>query len=956
MRVLIIPMFCIISFFYANQVTGQQSNAQFVKVIQTKYLKKSLPLSQIKSNPLEESIVARTLKEGYHPKKDWPLHQKLNPDAKPNGEDPVLQKKYPPSNDNKDLELDFNGMGYSSVNPADPCIAVGPEHVVQMINGISGAYIRVYNKSGSVLQNNTYMDLMTGIGGHGDPIVLYDEIEDRWIMCELAHYGNQVILAVSATNNPLGEYHIYVIDTPAFPDYPKIAIWSDAYFMTTNEDGVSGIYALDKQRMLNGLSDPRTQRFTIPEFQNIGFQAATPVGIDGAVLPPANSPGLILRMADDGWDNSISQDRLELFECHVDFDDASNSYLSNPKYINTQPYDTELCGYTSFACVEQPNVDLNLDPLREVLMHKISYRNFGTHQSIVCTHVTDVDGNDRVGIRWYELRKSSTWGIHQQGTYAPNDGHSRWMAAIGINGDGAIGLAYNISSNSLYPSIRYTGRKACDVLGEMTYPETTIKDGESHSNSNRWGDYTTLAVDPTNNSFWYTAAYARGGSWKTHIAKFTMDNCGGISLASANRTATICSGEEVSFNFQLDYLNGYSGTTFFSAENVPSTININISNYTVNSPGLYTFSADVDESTPDGSYNITIKGTSGDYESIMTYTLDVEEGLFQLPQLSNPTDNAEDVSLNPTFDWTGMIEADSYVLEISKNPSINSTTMRKTNIQISEHTPAESLELNTTYYWRVHGIHECGHSPFSDIHSFTTLGQSNTVDDCVSDIADDLPLDITTVGSSVISSAINFPYTGMVEMVSIEDLDIKHTYVSDLTITLISPAGTEVILISKACSGTDNYYLNIDDYGSLDMPCPATTGDTYQPREPMNTFIGEQAQGNWTIYVRDDYNQDGGTFDGWKLNLCISSDGNLSNTGSPSSSDQESDCAQLISHASNVVPNGLHQASTQILSSGTILNNGDVNYRSGQDIDLYPGFEVLKGGIFEGKIADCLGN
>lgn len=935
---------------------GQQSNGQSVKVVPTKYLKKTLPLSQIKSNPAEESVVSRKLKEGYHPKKDWPLHEKVNPNALPKGEDPVWQRDYAPQDDTKNLELDFNGMGYSSVNPADPCIAVGPNHVVQMINGISGAYIRVYNKTGSVLQNNTYMDLITGIGGHGDPIVQYDEIEDRWIMAELAHYGNQVIIAVSATNNPLGEYHVYTIDTPAFPDYPKIAIWSDAYFMTTNEDGVSGIYAMDKHRMMSGLSDARTQRFTIPEFQNIGFQASTPVGIDGDNPPPANAPGLILRMADDGWANSISQDRLELFECHVDFNNSNNSYLSNPKYIITQPYDTELCGYTSFACVEQPNVDLNLDPLREVLMHKVSYRNFGTHQSIVCTHATDVDGSDRVGVRWYELRKSSNWKIHQQGTYAPNDGNSRWMASIGMNDEGAIGLAYNISSNSLYPSIRYTGRKACDDLGVMTYPETTIKEGESHSNSNRWGDYTTMAVDPVNNSFWYTAAYARGGSWKTHIAKFTMDNCGGISLASTNRTASICSGEEISFNFQLDYLNGYHGTTFFSVENAISTIDLDFSSYTVSSPGIYTLYATVNENTPTGSHNVTIKGTSGEYTSMLTFVIEVEEGLLQTPVLSSPSQNAQDVSLNPNFDWTGLIEAETYVLEVSKSSAMNSNAFSYNNISMSEYSIAESLDPNTTYYWRVFGLHECGQSPYSEIFSFTTKGQSTETNDCVSNIANDLPLEITSLGSSVVSSTVHFPYTGMVELVTIENIDIKHTYVSDLTVTLVSPEGTEVVLISKECSGTDNYYLNIDDYGILDIPCPATTGQSYQPEQPLSTFIGEQAQGDWTLFVRDDYNQDGGEFDGWKLNLCISSDGSNTNTDNSNSTDPDPDCAQLINHSSDNIPNGLHQASNQIMSSGRVLNNGDVNYRSAQDIDLYPGFEVFKGGVFEGKIGDCLGN
>lgn len=487
---------------------------EFVKV--TEELRNFVP------PPFDGNIV-RTEKIGYHPKDDWILNDSINPNAKPNGPDPVWQKKYAKSKPRKALNLNYEGMGYANLNPPDPCLDVSSNHVIQMINGPGGAYFEIWDRSGSLVQSQMYMDAITGISGLGDPIVLYDQFADRWLLSEFASAGNKLIVMISQTNDPLGAWYVYSYNTPNFPDYPKYSIWSDAYIVTTNESSPA-VYALDRTQMLSG--NPGTaQRFTVPPYGTLAFQALTPVDVDGSTLPPSGSPALVMRMADDAWDPTLTQDQLDIFEFDIDFNTPSNTTLTLVEELATSPFDTHLCGYTSFACIPQQGSGITLDPLREVLMNKIHYRNFGSYEAMVMCHATDVDATDRAGVRWYELRRTTgDWSIHQEGTYSP-DTESRWMASIALNAAGDIGLAFNISSSNSYPSLKYTGRRSCDALGMMTEPEIFLATGGGANSSNRYGDYASMSVDPVDDSFWFTGEYNPTTQWTTWISNFDFAPC-----------------------------------------------------------------------------------------------------------------------------------------------------------------------------------------------------------------------------------------------------------------------------------------------------------------------------------------------------------------------------------------------------------------------------------------------
>jgi len=431
--------------------------------------------------------------------------------------------------------LNFDAQGNSGVVPPDPVGDIGVNYYIQITNGAVGSPVTIYNKTNGAVVAGPFVleSLWTGAGecsvGGGDPIVLYDALAGRWLLSEFANNGNHLCVYVSQNNDPVsGGWYTYDFSLPQFPDYPKYAVWPDAYYVSSNESSPAA-YALDRTSMLSGL--PATfQRMTATPLGGFGFQALTPADVDGSTSPPAGSPEFFMRHKDDEVHdpglNDPLQDFLEVWEYHVDFAAPANSTFSLAATVPISEFESELCGLSSFECFPQPGTTQLLDPLREVIMWRLQYRNFGTHESLVGTFVTDADGGsaDHGGLRWFELRRvgAGSWGLFQEGTWAPDADH-RWLGSIALDGSGNMALAYSITGSATFPGIRYVGRLAGDTAGVMTTGEQTIVTGAgSQTGTGRWGDYSALTVDPVDDcTFWYTNEYVpASGSWTTRIANF----------------------------------------------------------------------------------------------------------------------------------------------------------------------------------------------------------------------------------------------------------------------------------------------------------------------------------------------------------------------------------------------------------------------------------------------------
>ena len=500
------------------------------------------------------------------------LPSSAGPPPSPLERDPLLalQEAFSPAGTLRALlppTVNVEGIGFDRALPPDTVGDVGPDHYIQLVNGRIGSLFSIYDKAGNRLAGPTLLELLGPPGfpdfcdfQNGDPIVLYDRAAERWLMMELAQvtilglFISHLCIYVSQTSDPVGGGWLrYAVFTPFFPDYPKLAVWPDAYYVTTNEPFSSPIYALERSAMLAG-EPARAQRVTTPRLPGFPFQALTPADLDGAHPPPAGSPAYFIRHRDDeshDFPPDPSRDFLELFEYRVDFSDPAGSELTGPIFIPVAEFDSNLCGLSSLECIPQPLTSQRLDPLREVVMWRLQYRNFETHETLVGNFTVDVDDTDHGGIRWFELRKTGAggWETFQEGSFAPNALH-RWMGSIAMDGEGNIALGYSASAAHVGPSIRVTGRRAGGPPGVMTEPERNIVQGGSQTGSSRWGDYSAMSVDPVDDcTFWYTNEYlprTAAFDWSTRILRFRFRSCGNLPPVPVVEAVTPveCDGEQ----------------------------------------------------------------------------------------------------------------------------------------------------------------------------------------------------------------------------------------------------------------------------------------------------------------------------------------------------------------------------------------------------------------------------
>jgi hypothetical protein len=450
----------------------------------------------------------------------------------------------------------FNTFGFR-VNPPDPNGEVGPNNYVEMINLVFG----VYNKTGTLLLGP--VDTGTLWSGFsipdctdpsGDPVVLYDQFSDRWILTQFTTAGPEYYncIAVSTTGDPTGSYYRYAFSTGLnFPDYPKYGNWTDSYVITTREFGPTveygiGVYALEKNKMLVGDPTARDVSFFIdgndPDLLPLVGDGLLPADVDGKQKPKTDSAIPLVGTQDDGGGYGATFDALNIWDLTVKWRSTPLASLALKTQLPTAPFDSIFpCAPTARDCLPQPGITdpsqyLDILSYRQRPTFRLAFRNFKTYETMVTNQSVEA-APGVAGVRWYEIRRTgSTYSLYQQGTFAPGDGVHRWMGSIAMNKKGGMGLGYSVvNGTTVYPGIRYTGRLAGDTLGDMTLGEGTVINGtgvQTTANS-RWGDYTDMTVDPVDDcTFWYVNEYytaagqaSSAAGWQTRIASFKLPGC-----------------------------------------------------------------------------------------------------------------------------------------------------------------------------------------------------------------------------------------------------------------------------------------------------------------------------------------------------------------------------------------------------------------------------------------------
>jgi hypothetical protein len=574
------------------------------------------------------------------------------PGGGPQAADPVLQTTTG-STLSTSSGTSFDGVSFNGYYPPDPNLSVSDTQIVQTTN----VQFAVYDKTGIPLKGPVAINsLFSSLGGlcgstnGGDPIVLWDKIQHRWLISQLAYTSNfnknYVCVAVSQTADALDAFNLYAFSFSHLPDYPKFGVWSGStsgssdYYFSANIFSTALYYgpvvcAFNGADMQNGAA---TARFACKQGTTSLF-SLLPADQDGWTPPAPGEANYFVELG-----TGISSTRgntLVMFPFTVTWTSTGGS-LNNPSGISIPVAQYSLACSNGGACVPQPNTSRQLDSLGDRLMYRLAFRKFSDHESLVVNHAVN-QGNGVVGVRWYEIGSSTTLdqspSAYQQGTFNGSDSNHRWMGSIAQDKVGNIALAYSVSSSSLYPSIRYTGRTPSDPLGTLGAENLIIAGTGAETGASRWGDYTSMSVDPADDcTFWYTNEYflpnsSGGVAWNTRIASFLLSGCGtpktstSTSLGSSPNPSTF--GQSVTFIATVTASSGSGTPTGTVAFLDGSTV---LATATVDGGAQATYTTDA---LAVGSHSMTAvyggdPNFSGSTSAMLTQTVNGVPGSFSL--------------------------------------------------------------------------------------------------------------------------------------------------------------------------------------------------------------------------------------------------------------------------------------------------------------------------------------
>jgi hypothetical protein len=610
---------------------------------------------------------------------------------------------------NATVNLNLLGVGNGFPNytvpdaPSDVNLAVGDTQVLQWVNVSYAVFDKTTGNviAGPILGNQ----LWSGFGGFcqsdnsGDIIAQWDKIAHRWVLAQNTFQGAyNTCIAVSQTADATGSYYRFAFTQPGFPDYPKWGLMPDAYYQSQNNFGPSGAgfvgahaCAYERAKLLVGDSTAKQICFQTGTFDD----SMLPGDLDSAgTLPPSGQAEVYLGSIDNTPPNG---NVIYEYLFHVDFATPSNSTFTGAGGtipINVSSFGLA-CGGNG-ACIPQPNGGEALDSLGDRLMYRLAYRNFsGDHQTWLVSH--SVTAGSSVGERWYEFRAPETstgLSVYQQGTFAP-DSNYRFMGSIAMDSAQDIALGYSLSGSGLFPSITYTGRTTADPLGTMESEATIVSGaGSQISTSNRWGDYTSMALDAADDcTFWYTNQYymlTASFDWSTRLASLKFSGCGGpptpdFSISATPPSQTVVQGGSTSYTVTVTPKNGYNGTVNLTVSGCPSNTTCTL-NPTSSGPPSYptsTLSVQTTSSTATGTYTLTITGTDTTGSPVHSTTV-------QLVVTSNAPPPDFTISATPSSQTISRGSSTTYSVTVGSVNSFNSSV----SLSVSGCPPGSTCRLN----------------------------------------------------------------------------------------------------------------------------------------------------------------------------------------------------------------------------------------------------------------------
>jgi subtilisin-like proprotein convertase family protein len=789
-------------------------------------------------------------------------------------------------------ELVFE-TGVSSSQPTDPAGAVGPNHYISVINT---AY-QIFDKEGNSLTNGLVApsNIFTLSNQCCDLTASYDNDADRWVLSILSTTAGTQI-AVSDGPDPVNTgWTLYTWGQ--INDYQKLSVWRDGYYMT-DQQAANQVHVFERAAMIDNDAStvPQIVTFALPGLATSGFHSTQVLNISNGDWPTSGGATVIF-LQDDAYPG-VSEDHIKIWTIDMDWADTANSTVSAAQELRgadgVTPFVSVFDG-GSFANLDQPNGGSRIDALQAIIMNQAQYRRFPSYNSAIFNFVVDVDGSaaKQAGIRWYEIRQTTDgepWTIHQEGTYTAPDERHAWNASMIMDVQGNIGMGYtsmsspNSTDDQVYAGSYYTGRFANDPLGTMTVEEEVITAGNGNFPGDRYGDYSKIDVDPENDKkFWFVnevidnqrknvaAVFQIAPNFNNDIGVVSIDSpSSGALTATESVTVTIFNfGENPASTFDVIYtVNGSPVVTeAYNGAAIPS-----------GQSAQFTFAATADLSVEGTTYNIT---------SATSYPLDQDNGNNGITQqvVHNFANDLGVTAITAPMGGQFLSGTESITVTIE-----NFGTASQSNFDVS-------YKRNTTATPVVENVPGPLAAGASMSYTFTTTANFSAIGTYVVSAETNLPSDSfngnnkteVTFETVPCIAGVNDteqpvgPNNGDVtnsiitiaDDVNIEDvnvtINIDHTYVGDLDISLIGPDGTtEVVLVDRVGSNGDNFTnTTFDDAAatSINSASAPFTG-TFSPDGSLADFNGMQSAGDWTLQITDNANLDGGTLLNWSIQIC----------------------------------------------------------------------------------------
>jgi hypothetical protein len=461
-------------------------------------------------------------------------------------------------------------------NPSDNSLAVGPDHIVQLVNTKMAVFTKKGKKfatTGEVLYGpvNTG-NVFGGLGdlgelNNGDSVVRHDQLADRWLIVmpifrrlpfkkndPPGKGGGPVQVSLRGMDGQPGSalqlHRPTAVETGQRrgrgPIIPRgEGSYAICYAVSTSSDPLGSYYRYVFERPLfpdyprpavwpdgyyvtTSTGDEVIQKhvYVVDRAKMLRGEDASeqgfviddvnfllPADLDGKRLPPAGAPAIIMAAGGTQLKKVLTDDGIYCWKFAVDWQDPSKSKLDGPVKVPVAPYEY-LGGGQLSKTVPQPGTPQKLDVQGDKLMARLVYRRVGDRESLVAVHSVKTAAGGG-GVRWYEFRLDGRRDVRlqQQGTYAP-DGSYRFMPSPALDATGNLGIGYSFGGAEQYPGQRFAGRRADDPPGVLTMREAILAEGEASQPSTfRWQDYTQTAIDPDDDStIWYVGDYLKKGA------------------------------------------------------------------------------------------------------------------------------------------------------------------------------------------------------------------------------------------------------------------------------------------------------------------------------------------------------------------------------------------------------------------------------------------------------------